>query len=328
MTNVPLRRILVSAGKIGISCALLAVIAAKINFAVIAAEWRSLDAPIIATSLLALLAEISVIAGVRLKLVLDVIGTRRPVGKLLQVVMSGFFFEQVAFGFLGGDSMRFLQMRRFDVSTKHALGAIVIDRALGMVSLLALALLGLPGLVRIVSSLGPQVIEFAGAIVLVFAIAVASVFFTRISEWFVRNVYSELTNLWSRLQADRQLRGRVCGAIGLAFLTQLLNVLVFALIGRAFHLDIAPLDWLFIVPPVLLVSMIPLSAGGWGLREASLIVILGDRGIPADSAVIPSLIFGIFLILVTLPGGFLWLANRGTARKAAFGAVRHPLDAR
>jgi hypothetical protein len=73
----------------------------------------------------------------------------------------------------------------------------------------------------------------------------------------------------------------------------------------------------------------PLSAGGWGLREASLIVLLGDLGVPAGQAVIPSLIFGFSLIVVTLPGGLLWLANRDRARsrKAPLAAAPQSLDA-
>jgi hypothetical protein len=56
--------------------------------------------------------------------------------------------------------------------------------------------------------------------------------------------------------------------------------------------------------------MIPISAGGWGLREGVLIFALGELGIPAEEAIVPSLIFGLGILLVTLPGALVWLANR------------------
>lgn len=329
MMRSQMRQTLIAIGKIAISCALLAVIAAKINFGVVIAQWRLLDPVTIAACLAALLAEVSIIAGLRLRFVLEVLGTRRPLGNLVQVVMSGFFFEQIAFGFLGGDTMRFVQLRRFDVSAKQALGAIVTDRVLGMLGLVTLALLGLPGLFRVVSSFGHHLIVVVSVAALVAALIAAAVCFTRIADWFRRDVNSQLTYLQSRLRADAGLRARVWSAIGLAVLTQLLNILVFAMIGRAFNLNLSLIDWLFVVPPVLLISMIPLSVGGWGLREASLMVALGDLGISADDAVIPSLIFGFSLIVVTLPGGFMWLANRGRAQlgKAPLDAASHSLDA-
>jgi len=63
-------------------------------------------------------------------------------------------------------------------------------------------------------------------------------------------------------------------------------------------------------PPALLFSMIPISAGGWGLCEGGLIFALGSLGIPAEEAIVPSLVFGLGILLVTLPGALVWLANR------------------
>src|SRR5262249_19337833 len=57
----------------------------------------------------------------------------------------------------------------------------------------------------------------------------------------------------------------------------------------------------FIVPPALLFSM-PISAGGLGLRER----VRYSR----SPAIVPSLIFGLGILLVTLPGALVWLANR------------------
>ena len=46
----------------------------------------------------------------------------------------------------------------------------------------------------------------------------------------------------------------------------------------------------------------PISAGGWGLRER----VRYSR----SPAIVPSLIFGLGILLVTLPGALVWLANR------------------
>jgi hypothetical protein len=89
-----------------------------------------------------------------------------------------------------------------------------------------------------------------------------------------------------------------------------MNVLVFFVVGQNLGLPVLPAQWFFIVPPALLFSMIPISAGGWGLREGVLILALANLGIPAEEAIVPSLIFGLGILLVTLPGALVWLANR------------------
>jgi len=73
----------------------------------------------------------------------------------------------------------------------------------------------------------------------------------------------------------------------LAFTTHVLNVFVFFLIGRNLEVVVSLEQWLFIVPSVLLFSMLPISAGGWGLREVSLIVALGGLGVRPEEAIIP-----------------------------------------
>jgi hypothetical protein len=69
-------------------------------------------------------------------------------------------------------------------------------------------------------------------------------------------------------------------------------------------------QWFFIVPAALLFSMLPITAGGWGLREGILVFSLQGLGVRPEEAVVPSIVFGLGTLLVTLPGGLIWLANR------------------
>jgi hypothetical protein len=62
--------------------------------------------------------------------------------------------------------------------------------------------------------------------------------------------------------------------------------------------------------------MIPISAGGRGLREGVLIFALANLGVSPEQAIVPSLIFGLAILVVTLPGIWVWLGNRG------FGSVQ------
>jgi hypothetical protein len=66
---------------------------------------------------------------------------------------------------------------------------------------------------------------------------------------------------------------------------------------------------MMIVPPVTLLQLVPISLAGWGVREAALVVALGWFGVPAEAALAISVLVGLCLILVGLPGGLIWLAD-------------------
>lgn len=66
-----------------------------------------------------------------------------------------------------------------------------------------------------------------------------------------------------------------------------------------------PLGWgvLTAVPLILLAMVIPLSMGGWGLREVSAAVVLGTLGWSAESAIALSAAYGLVNLVGALPAG-------------------------
>jgi uncharacterized membrane protein YbhN (UPF0104 family) len=64
---------------------------------------------------------------------------------------------------------------------------------------------------------------------------------------------------------------------------------------------------LAVVPAIILITFIPLSLGGWGLREGASVVMFGFIGLGAESALAVSVLLGIALLVSSLPGCWLWL---------------------
>jgi 8-oxo-dGTP pyrophosphatase MutT (NUDIX family) len=56
--------------------------------------------------------------------------------------------------------------------------------------------------------------------------------------------------------------------------------------------------------------MMPISLGGWGVREAALVWLLGTANVPQDASLAISLLFGIVTTAASLVGGVLWLFER------------------
>ena len=53
--------------------------------------------------------------------------------------------------------------------------------------------------------------------------------------------------------------------------------------------------------------LIPISIGGWGLRELAVISLLATYGVAPERALLFSVCFGLALALGSLPGALAWL---------------------
>jgi len=76
------------------------------------------------------------------------------------------------------------------------------------------------------------------------------------------------------------------------------------------EIEITFLDCFFLVPPVILAMTLPISIAGWGVREGAMIVTLGLVGVPQESALVLSILFGLGTMIAAFPGGIIWLFTR------------------
>ena len=72
-----------------------------------------------------------------------------------------------------------------------------------------------------------------------------------------------------------------------------------------------------VVLPVILISLLPISFAGWGVREGAMVIGLGLIDVPMDKAVAVSVTFGLALLVSSLPGAVLIVANRWNKRREA-----------
>jgi uncharacterized membrane protein YbhN (UPF0104 family) len=228
---------------------------------------------------------------------------------LLKIVFVGLFFNQVLPTGVGGDAVRAWRCSRVGIGVGAAISSILLDRACGYLVLLVLYVLGLPGLLKILPD--PQQ---RGAVLAVLVIGllglVALVSLDRLPRPILRlrlmTPFAELSRASRRLFTDP---GRCGAALGFSIITIALSVFALKLVGDAVGSPLPLGSWMMIVPPVTLLQLVPISLAGWGVREAALVVALGWFGVRAEAALAISVLVGLCLILVGLPGGLIWLAD-------------------
>ena len=81
------------------------------------------------------------------------------------------------------------------------------------------------------------------------------------------------------------------------------------MISSLTNIDIDLFTWFIIIPPVMLISSIPISVGGWGVREGILILSLIELKISHIEALKISIIYAVALVIAGSIGGIFWVFN-------------------
>ena len=90
----------------------------------------------------------------------------------------------------------------------------------------------------------------------------------------------------------------------------LFSIINIYLVGQSVGLDYSVLTMAVIVPPVVLLTLIPVSLAGWGIREGAMIGLFGLIGAAQANVLSMSIIYGIILIIASLPGLYTYLRHK------------------
>jgi glycosyltransferase 2 family protein len=119
-----------------------------------------------------------------------------------------------------------------------------------------------------------------------------------------------LQSVFAALDTYRSRPGLIAASLLLALVFQLMRCASVTVGAAAFGHPL-PFTFIMVVYPVmLLISLLPITIAGLGVREAGYVYFLGLGGMPAEVALPLALIQRLFTVLGTLPGAW-WYARRG-----------------
>lgn len=267
----------------------------------------------------------SFIAALRLRLFTGHMGASINIPACWQYTLVGLFFNQALPSTIGGDAIKiwFLSQRK-NWSLRLSLHCIILDRALGLLALLLLIVVSMP---RIISTItDPQAV--AGIGIVVFAGFFGSLTFAlmpRLPRVLERNrIVAELREFRGVFRSVF-LAGPVLGLAAIYGLAvHGLNVAVLWFIAEDVGITVSFTECLVIVPTVLLVSVVPVSIAGWGVREGAMVAGFSYIGMSAADAVFLSVTLGVGMTIVGLTGGLVWMLSN--ANKTGLDRTEVELD--
>jgi len=215
-------------------------------------------------------------------------------GPLALLLGHSFLIGQVLPSSLGGDVARTVLLSR-STGAAAAARSVVWDRLMGFAALALLVVPSVPIIAEMIGSATPFLTLTICALGAIAAVALVLAYSLAYGlPWLERHVAAVAGDLRITLRSGKI--GLLAMALGIG--SSLLAVLLIYLIGSAIGADLPALDCLILVPPALLVSALPISLGGWGVREGALVAAFSL--VHADPAAVAatSVLFGLTTPLV------------------------------
>ena len=236
-----------------------------------------------------------------------------PLGflKSFQIVYIGAFFNQALPSSVGGDAVRIYSAYKSGLKLSSSINGVILERVASVLGLLLLVLICQPFLFDRFNDAIPLWLFPSLMVVGLVGVAVMMVFNylpTQFQRWRVLRGMAYLSAdtrlvFLHPLHTLKILMLTITGHINVSLSVWILGLSL----GLGDQLSL--LDCLVLIPPVLLITVLPVSIAGWGVREGAMVTALGLIGISTESALVLSILFGLAAIAASLPGGLVWLLS-------------------
>jgi uncharacterized protein (TIRG00374 family) len=246
-------------------------------------------------------------------------GTRPPLGAVLRVFFTSSFVSNFVPS-VASDLYRAYALSTYNVHLAESTASVLMDRALGVLSVVLVAAAALP--------FAPSIAELNSTIVtvaLLFALCAvaAAVVFSEKAADLVRatarripiavlhRVTDALTDAVRRYAAHH---GEVLRVLLLSIVVQVIRVLQAWCLGLALGLHMPAWTYFVFIPIIVFIMQIPVSVNGIGTTQAAFAWAFVPQGAPAAEVFALSVLFLALGIVGTLPGGLLYAGGQTGVR--------------
>ena len=266
----------------------------------------------------------------RWQILLAAEGLPVPFGRLMLLYLEGMFFSLFLPTGVGGDVVRGYRIWHLTGAGEGALASILVERLTGFVAMIGIAVAATAVALATGALRDPLIALCVGGVAAALAAAIvliASPTAFRIAERLAggraaSQIFHSVRRFCEAVQRYRGHGRAVWAALGISLVFQTLLIFLWYLVALALHLPVPFRQFLIFIPMVNVISMLPISVGGLGLREWGSVVLFGTVGVDPAEAFTLSLVLFVVVAITSLPGGiiFLWGGHAAKARPSAVAA--------
>lgn len=234
--------------------------------------------------------------------------------RLARIFFVGSFLGSLLPAGVGGDAARAIAVGRHTGQSGPAVASVIADRWLGLLAVALSGCVGLIGSLSLVPDVAQELVVVATAALL--AGSIAGLFADR---WVLRLMPSglRLTRAGRILErtalalAAYRDHGHVLARVAvLSFAVQGIRIVLAFVLGRGLGIDV-PFRYYWVFMPLnILVVLLPLSLGGFGLPQGTMVWTLAPLGVAPTAAFLLSTLFVGAGLVGNLPGAWLYMSGR------------------
>ncbi|MFA5089772.1 MAG: lysylphosphatidylglycerol synthase transmembrane domain-containing protein [Candidatus Omnitrophota bacterium] len=226
---------------------------------------------------------------------------------------GGIFFNLFLPSSIGGDFVRSVDLASHTKKASQVVATVFLDRLSGYIGLVILSLVSLAlgwGLV-----LDKGILISIGAISFILLVILTVLFnnfaYSRINRMLsspaAGRIRELITNLHQEIYYFRQHKSVIISNILLSLLIQIIPPLTFYILALSLGLEISMFYFFIFLPIIGAVTLLPVSIGGLGLREATTVILFSQAGVSKDLSLAMSLLSSFFIAVYAAIGGLVYV---------------------
>lgn len=233
-----------------------------------------------------------------------------------QIVPSyaiGLFFNHVLPTGLGGDAVRIMHLTKQGFGAKGLVSSVLLDRGIGFIVIIIMG----ATMLLLASPFDLDAKDKMLLTGLLIAISMGGIIvFSPLIKTFLERIRPKvehigiarvLLDILSICYAYRKAKHLIFAASLMSLLMQTLVIFTYFLLGVSIGIELNLISYFAIVPMVFLATSVPISPGGLGVREGTMVALLTLVAVDTQQALSLSLLYLLVLWGTTLPGGLMLL---------------------
>jgi len=298
--------------RIAISIAILVFLFKNIDIRNLTGIIKNADKLLVVISSLVFLSAY-ILAFLRWRMLLAALNIHLPLKRTIASYAAGLFFNLFLPSSIGGDFMRSVDLSVHTKKPKEIIATVFLDRLSGYIGLVILAVsvffLGW-------DFLREESILFSLFIIVLILVVVLLVLFNKFIYGKIKSFLKSpdsgqirelLTDLHEEIHLFRNRRGVVVKNIALSVLIQAMTPASFYILAISLGIRISPIYFFVFLPIIGAITLLPISIGGLGLRDATAIYFFAKAGVPKDMTFAMSLLNFSFIIIFGALGGLIYV---------------------
>jgi uncharacterized protein (TIRG00374 family) len=290
--------------KLAVTVLIFILIFREVNVKHVGAALRSVNLTLVLIALMVQLLS-TIVASYRWFLIMKALQFGQNFSFYLRSYFKGTFFNQGLPTTIGGDALRVLDAAKLGFKKRESFYGVFIDRIVGLLGLLLLNLLA--------NGLNPDLLDkkffyLINGIVVTCIVGILSVMaikkITVLEKYPVGKLFFDLS---TRLNTVYRRANDAAVQISLSVVIHFLSIVSIFALGKSVGLQYDLLTYLVIMPPVFLLTLIPISLAGWGVREGAMLGLFLLIGANKTLILTVSLMYGFIVLVTSLPGLVFYL---------------------